>query len=103
MDNTLDELEIEIKKLKDSIRRLKNKYDLYLDEKVSATEQLNSLETIANSTDPKDKLKYLDAKMSLSVINMDITNTRILLKNKEEDLEKLKTKLASLQNQPQPE
>lgn len=103
MDNTLDELEIEIKKLKDSIRRLKNKYDLYLDEKVSATEQLNSLENIANSTDPKDKLKYLDAKMSLSVINMDITNTRILLKNKEEDLEKLKTKLASLQNQPQPE
>lgn len=103
MDNTLNELEIEIKKLKDSIRRLKNKYNSYLDEKMSATERLNSLKTIANSTDSKDKLKYLDAKMSLSVINMDITNTRILLENKEEDLEKLKTKLASLQNQPQPE
>lgn len=103
MDNTLNELEIEIKKLKDSIRRLKNKYNSCLDEKASATEQLNSLEGIASSTDSKDKLKYLDAKMSLSVINMDITNTRILLENKEEELEKLITKLVSLQNQPQPE
>lgn len=96
MNKTINELQAEIRKTSGVIRRLNGKCKKLLDEHKKAQAETKRLEPLYNSEESRDRLAYLDSAMTLSVLEMELANTRITLGFKENELDDLISQLSIL-------
>lgn len=92
----------EIKRLKDAIRRLNNKCKDYALTIQNLEETLVKINSFKNSSEHKERTKYLEVYADYAIAKADLINTQTLIRFKEDQIKELQNQELQ-ENMPQPE
>ena len=105
MENTIDKIDLEIKKTKEYIRRLKRKKEDLIDAINSAKEKLDERQSLKKSADSAERLSYREAELNYFSLNyyFESIKTAILFENDKLDRLLKSKESMSIPSESQPE
>ena len=105
MENTIDKIDLEIKKTKEYIRRLQRKKENLIDVINSAKDKLDARQNLKNSADSAERLSYREAELDYFSLNyyLESIKTAILFENDKLDRLLKSKESMSIPSESQPE
>ena len=105
MENTIDKIDLEIKKTKEYIRRLKRKKEALIDAINSAKEKLDERQNLKESADSAERLSYREAELNYFSLNyyFESIKTALLFENDKLDRLLKSKESMSIPSESQPE
>lgn len=105
MENTIDKIDLEIKKTKEYIRRLQRKKENLIDAINSAKDKLDARQNLKNSADSAERLSYREAELDYFSLNyyLESIKTAILFENDKLDRLLKSKESMSIPSESQPE
>ena len=89
MENTIEEIDLEIKKTKEHIRRLQRKKEDLIDAIIAAQDKLDGCQDLKNSANTADRLSYREAELNYFSLKYDFESTKTIILFENDKLNRL--------------